>query len=119
MRQIEVSSSFPIVAPIRGSTRPQNNVFSSKFSDEVFKIYKIGKSKNLESRLKDYKIKIILFTIKTDDCNNLENKFPEFKDVMEEYRDGLLLFDLMEKEIWEKSKNDTIGLENFYSRLFS
>jgi len=46
--------------------------------------------------------------------NNLENKFPEFKDVMEEYRDGLLLFDLMEKEIWEKSKNDTIGLENFY-----
>jgi len=25
-----------------------------------------------------------------------------------------LLFDLMEKEIWEKSKNDTIGLENFY-----
>ena len=46
--------------------------------------------------------------------NNLEKKFPEFKDVMEEYRDGLLLFDLMEKEIWEKSKNDTIGLENFY-----
>lgn len=46
--------------------------------------------------------------------DNLENKFPEFKDVMEEYRDGLLLFDLMEKEIWEKSKNDSIGLENFY-----
>lgn len=46
--------------------------------------------------------------------NNLENKFTEFKDVMEEYRDGLLLFDLMEKEIWEKSKNDTVGLENFY-----
>ena len=46
--------------------------------------------------------------------NNLENKFAEFRDVMEEYRDGLLLFDLMEKEIWEKSKNDTIGLENFY-----
>jgi peptidyl-prolyl cis-trans isomerase SurA len=33
---------------------------------------------------------------------------------MEEYRDGLLLFDLMEKEIWDKSKNDTIGLQKFY-----
>jgi len=33
---------------------------------------------------------------------------------MEEYRDGLLLFDLMEKEIWDKSKNDTIGLKHFY-----
>ena len=46
--------------------------------------------------------------------DDLENQFPEFADVMEEYRDGLLLFDLMEKEIWEKSKTDTLGLENFY-----
>lgn len=46
--------------------------------------------------------------------DNLEKEFPEFNNVMEEYRDGLLLFDLMEKEIWEKSKTDTIGLKKFY-----
>ncbi|RZJ66943.1 MAG: peptidylprolyl isomerase [Flavobacterium sp.] len=46
--------------------------------------------------------------------DNLENEFPEFSAVMDEYRDGLLLFDLMEKEIWERSKTDTIGLKNFY-----
>jgi len=46
--------------------------------------------------------------------NNLENEFPEFAAVMDEYRDGLLLFDLMEKEIWEKAKTDTIGLQKFY-----
>ncbi len=45
---------------------------------------------------------------------NLENEFPEFANVMNEYRDGLLLFDLMEKEIWEKSKTDTLGLQAFY-----
>ena len=33
---------------------------------------------------------------------------------MDEYRDGLLLFDLMEKEIWTKSKTDTIGLQKYY-----
>jgi peptidyl-prolyl cis-trans isomerase SurA len=48
--------------------------------------------------------------------NDLENEFPEFADVMEEYRDGLLLFDLMEKEIWEKSKTDTLGLQGFYQK---
>lgn len=48
--------------------------------------------------------------------DNLENEFPEFKYVMEEYRDGLLLFDLMEKEIWEKAKTDTLGLDNFYQK---
>lgn len=45
---------------------------------------------------------------------NLEKEFPEFAFVMDEYRDGLLLFDLMEKEIWEKAKTDTIGLQKFY-----
>ena len=46
--------------------------------------------------------------------DNLENEFSEFKNVMDEYRDGLLLFDLMEKEIWAKSKSDTIGLQKYY-----
>ena len=46
--------------------------------------------------------------------DNLETKFAEFGYIMDEYRDGLLLFDLMEKEIWEKSKNDSIGLQKFY-----
>lgn len=51
--------------------------------------------------------------------DHLESEFPEFAMVMEEYRDGLLLFDLMEKEIWEKAKNDTLGLENYYKQNIS
>ncbi|RYZ78473.1 MAG: peptidyl-prolyl cis-trans isomerase, partial [Proteobacteria bacterium] len=46
--------------------------------------------------------------------DNLEGEFPEFAAIMDEYRDGLLLFDLMEKEIWERSKTDTLGLKAFY-----
>ena len=46
--------------------------------------------------------------------DNLEKEFPEFASVMDEYRDGLLLFDLMEKEIWDRSKTDTLGLKSFY-----
>jgi peptidyl-prolyl cis-trans isomerase SurA len=46
--------------------------------------------------------------------DNLEVEFPDFSNIMDEYRDGLLLFDLMEKEIWERSKTDTLGLKAFY-----
>lgn len=45
---------------------------------------------------------------------NLEKEFPEFANIVDEYRDGLLLFDLMEKEIWNKAKQDTIGLKKHY-----
>ncbi len=46
--------------------------------------------------------------------DNLESEFPEFAAVMDEYRDGLLLFDLMEKEIWEKAKTDSVGLQSYF-----
>ena len=45
---------------------------------------------------------------------NLENEFSEFKHVMDEYRDGLLLFDLMDKEIWTRAKTDTTGIFTYF-----
>lgn len=48
--------------------------------------------------------------------DNLEKENQEFANVMDEYRDGLLLFDLMEKEIWDKAKTDTLGLKAFYEK---
>lgn len=65
---------------------------------------------NLTNELFDKWLDEQIITFHND---NLENEFPEFKFVMQEYRDGLLLFDLMEKEIWNKAKNDTISLEKF------
>ncbi len=47
---------------------------------------------------------------------NLENKYPEFKYLMGEYHDGLLIFEISQKEIWNKASNDSIGLAEFYSQ---
>lgn len=47
--------------------------------------------------------------------SDLENINEDFAAIYGEYRDGLLLFDLMETEIWEKAKTDTIGLEKFFN----
>lgn len=45
---------------------------------------------------------------------NLEKTVPEFANTLEEYRDGLLLFELMQQKIWKKSSEDTLGLKNYY-----
>lgn len=45
---------------------------------------------------------------------NLENVNEEFAFVLKEYRDGLLLFDLMEKEVWNAATKDTLGLKKYY-----
>ncbi|MEZ4722060.1 MAG: peptidylprolyl isomerase [Flavobacteriales bacterium] len=45
---------------------------------------------------------------------NLEAKYPEFKALMQEYHDGILLFDLMDQKVWSKAVKDTSGLEAYY-----
>ena len=47
---------------------------------------------------------------------HLEDKYPEFKALVQEYKDGILLFDLMDKEVWNKAVIDTVGLEQFHQR---
>lgn len=47
---------------------------------------------------------------------NLENKYPEFKTLVQEYHDGILLFSLMEEQVWNKAVEDTTGLNEYYER---
>ncbi|MGB0886927.1 MAG: peptidylprolyl isomerase [Vicingaceae bacterium] len=40
----------------------------------------------------------------------------EFKLLLQEYRDGILLFDLTDEKVWSKAVKDSLGLYNFYEK---
>ncbi len=44
----------------------------------------------------------------------LEKENPEFAQTIQEYRDGMLLFSIMQKKVWDKAVTDSVGLQNHY-----
>ena len=38
----------------------------------------------------------------------------DFRNLMQEYRDGIMLFELMDQNVWGKASRDSIGLQAFY-----
>lgn len=48
--------------------------------------------------------------------SQLENKFDDFRLLMQEYHDGILLFEVSNNEVWEKASKDTAGLASFFRK---
>ncbi len=61
---------------------------------------------SLESILSDQIIKY--------EDSSLEIKYPDFRYLVNEFHDGILLFDISEKKIWNRVQEDSTGLEKFY-----
>ncbi|MBP6624060.1 MAG: peptidylprolyl isomerase [Chitinophagaceae bacterium] len=48
--------------------------------------------------------------------NKLADENEEYRNLLDEYRDGIMLFELTDKTVWTKASVDTTGLENYYNQ---
>ncbi|RZK19130.1 MAG: peptidylprolyl isomerase, partial [Hymenobacter sp.] len=46
--------------------------------------------------------------------NSLDTKYEDYRMLVKEYRDGILLFQLMDQKVWSKAIEDTAGLKKFF-----
>lgn len=53
-------------------------------------------------------------TLAATEDEKLQNENPEYRSLVKEYREGILLFSIMEKEVWNKASEDSIGQRRYY-----
>jgi peptidyl-prolyl cis-trans isomerase SurA len=76
----------------------------------------IKKYANKESLLIDMYVRFKNETLKNYFKERLEVENKEYATIINDYRNGLLVYDVMNKNIWQIAKIDSTGLKNYYEK---
>jgi len=71
-------------------------------------------NKNLKSLVDKYYEDFIEEQVIAYEESKLSEKYPEYRMLLQEYRDGILLFELTDEKVWSKAIKDTVGLKDYY-----
>lgn len=45
---------------------------------------------------------------------HLSDKYPEYRDLVKEFHDGMLLYEINSQKVWNAAIQDSVGIENYY-----
>jgi len=85
------------------------NDFFEFLKKDFYSPYKIS-TELVSERLKEYEYSVLLNVLD----KNLENRYPEFRNLVREFRDGSLMFEISRREVWDKASSDLEGLQKFF-----
>jgi peptidyl-prolyl cis-trans isomerase SurA len=83
-------------AYVKGTQRPRKNVSGSFLMQTAYQ-------KFMEESILNY------------EEAQLDKKYEDYRMLVKEYRDGILLFQLMDTKVWSKAIEDTTGLREFFN----
>jgi len=101
---------------------PEGEIFSyadQKFTAGDFAASVAGRTYSVRTNDKKRFVSSYVDLISSDQIYNYENgmlekKYPDFRYLVKEFHDGILLFDISSKMVWDKVREDTAGVRRYY-----
>lgn len=113
-RAPDVKSEEPLF--VLGTTKNTLGDFTdyvSRSTGKRIRMKEDGLDKAVKTLYKEYLDEICL---KYEE-SQLDKKYPDFKALMREYEEGILLFEATKQLVWDKASQDSVGLEKFYETV--
>lgn len=102
-------------------SEPIFSIKDSVYQVEDFYQYAESKQKTIKNITPRYYMKL-LYEDYTEESliayekAHLTEKYDDFRLLMKEYEEGILLFQLMDEKVWSKAAKDSAGLQDFYQK---
>jgi peptidyl-prolyl cis-trans isomerase SurA len=119
-KEYKIAVNNEVIKSIASKKRDSLDPWILKVQDEVFNEsdFTAFAAKKVNQKPLDIFRDFVDGKILTHYKAHLEDSNKEFRDIFEEYKNGLLLFDLMQEKIWDVAQKDTLGLQRFYNLNF-
>lgn len=88
-------------------------ITQSEFANYLNQVQVMRTPENIESYIGKMYENFVGMKILDYENSLLEKKHPEFRAIMQEYHDGILLFELTDQLVWSKAVEDTVGQKLF------
>lgn len=92
-----------------------NNYKVSDFA-EYYANSKTEKDAKVETLIMRSVDEYIDYAVIAYENSRLEEKYPDFRNLYNEYRDGMLLFEISNREVWDKASKDEKGLKKYFKK---
>lgn len=101
------------------SDKPLFMLDGKAFGQKQFAEYLIKNYRNVKKDINENVVKVQLKNwekeaVLTYEESQLTKKYPEYKALLNEYHDGILLYEIMTDKVWNKAIKDTVGLKSYF-----
>lgn len=115
----ELSKTYPfkyqsVENPLRVATIGNVDINENDLGKNIEKIYySFNVDKNID---RNYALidEAINMMVLENFKQNVKNNSTEFNQLMNEYKNGIMIFDLSEKNVWNVAASDSAGIEHYY-----
>ena len=126
----KLKTEYKYTENVEGKTKLRNKNSNDSIEYNNFELFKIDNKsftfEQLQAFLKNTNVEPgpylnqfnnwVEYEITALENSKLEEKYPDFRYLFQEYHDGILLFNISEEKIWNFAAQDSTGLEEYYKK---